>query len=58
MVADVMTSNPINISQDYFLGEAMSLMENRESQINVLPVTENKKLIGIIRIHDIIRSGL
>lgn len=58
MVADVMTSDPINISQDYFLGEAMSLMENRESQINVLPVTENKKLIGVIRIHDIIRSGL
>ncbi|MBI5324127.1 MAG: KpsF/GutQ family sugar-phosphate isomerase [Ignavibacteriae bacterium] len=58
-VEDVMTSNPISITQDLFLNEALSVMEQRESQINVLPVTDDeKKCIGVIRIHDIIRSGI
>lgn len=57
--ADVMTIKPITVSPDFLLGEALGLMENRESQINVLPVVDsNNFLIGIIRIHDIIKSGI
>ncbi|MFH1050716.1 MAG: CBS domain-containing protein [bacterium] len=42
-----------------FLGEALSIMENRSSQINVLPVVNSSgKCIGVIRLHDIVRSGL
>jgi len=34
-------------------------MSNRESQISVLPVIEdNGTLIGVIRVHDIVRSGI
>lgn len=55
----VMTSKPISIDEDAYLGEATALMEQRISQISVLPVVDkNNKLKGIIRIHDIIRSGL
>ncbi len=56
---DVMTSAPIRIKRDIFLGEAISIMENRESQISVLPVVDDQdKCIGVIRIHDIIKSGI
>jgi len=34
-------------------------MEDRPSQINVLPVVEsNGVCVGLIRLHDIVRSGL
>lgn len=57
--SDLMTPNPVKINQNEYLTEALSLMEQRDSQINVLPVVdEQNKCIGIIRIHDIIRSGL
>ncbi len=58
-VNDVMTENPVVISPDANLAEALSLMERRESQINVLPVVnERNKCIGVVRIHDIILSGV
>jgi arabinose-5-phosphate isomerase len=34
-------------------------MEDRPSQINVLPVVNGQgKCVGLIRLHDIVRSGL
>jgi arabinose-5-phosphate isomerase len=58
VLSDIMTINPITILPDAYLNEALSIMENRESQISVLPVTEGRQCVGIIRIHDIIRSGI
>ena len=56
---DLMTKNPVSVSPGKLLGEALSLMENRKTQINVLPVVNEKnKLLGIIRLHDIVKSGL
>ena len=58
-VEDIMTKEPITIGTDVFLNEALSIMEQRDSQINVLPVVdENRKCVGVIRVHDIIRSGI
>ncbi|MFA6571463.1 MAG: KpsF/GutQ family sugar-phosphate isomerase [Bacteroidota bacterium] len=58
-VDDIMSKNPATVMPDVFLGEALSLMETRESQISVLPVIDgNKKCIGIIRVHDIVKSGI
>lgn len=58
-VEDVMTKKPVKIHYSALLGEALSLMEQRESQINVLPVVdENNKCIGVVRLHDIIRSSI
>lgn len=57
--ADVMTKDPVAISEDAFLSEALSLMENRTGEISVLPAVDKfDKLSGVIRIHDIIRSGI
>ena len=56
---DIMTANPISISAEMLLGEALSAMESREQQISVLPVVdEEHRYTGVIRIHDIIRSGM
>ncbi len=55
----VMTANPVVISQDRMAAEALNLMENRPSQIAVLPVVDSEgKISGIIRIHDLIQAGL
>jgi len=52
---DIMVKNFIFIKDDSMAIEALEIMENRESQISVLPVLdENKKLKGIVRIHDLI----
>ena len=52
-VADVMTPSPLSIEPGATLREAIDKMENRQSQISVLPVTDDKQCIGLIRIHDI-----
>lgn len=58
-VDEIMSKNPITISPNVSLGEALSIMENRKSQINVLPVVDEKNVcLGIIRLHDIIKTGL
>lgn len=57
-LSDVMTFDPITIKEDILVGRALSIMENRKSQISVLPVVnENNDLTGLVRIHDLIKSG-
>ena len=55
----IMTPKPITISPDISLGEALKEMEDRESQVSILPVVENSKdsILGLIRIHDIYDPG-
>jgi arabinose-5-phosphate isomerase len=54
----MMTKNPIVASPQMLAYHALQLMENRESQISVLPVVENDICVGLLRLHDIVRSGL
>src|SRR5579863_959418 len=58
--AAVMTANPATIAPDARLQEALRLMEDRPSQISVLPVMDpaNGVCLGLLRLHDIYRSGL
>ena len=51
---DVMTKNPIFVESGLQAIEALEKMEKRESQISVLPVIDNDKLTGLIRIHDLL----
>jgi arabinose-5-phosphate isomerase len=48
-----MTQNPISITSTATLREAIDLMENRKSQISVLPVVDEGLFTGLVRIHDI-----
>jgi arabinose-5-phosphate isomerase len=55
----IMTRNPVVANSDLLAYEALRLMEDRPSQISVLPVVNGERVcVGIIRLHDIVRSGL
>ena len=57
--AEIMTKSPVVVPPDLLAYEALQLMENRPSQIAVLPVVDEERIcLGLIRIHDIVRSGL
>ena len=56
---ELMTPNPVVTNPDMLAFHALHLMEDRPSQINVLPVVDDARLcVGLIRLHDIVRSGL
>ena len=56
---DFMTRQPAVATQDLLAFDALRLMEDRPSQISVLPVVdEDQNCVGLIRVHDIVRSGL
>lgn len=55
----VMTRKPVVVSPATLAYDALRLMEDRPSQISVLPVVEaDGTCVGLIRLHDIVRSGL
>ena len=60
VVSDVINKKPIYIYSNARLQDAVSLMEDRISQISVLPVLDNKndKCVGLLRLHDIYQSKL
>ena len=55
----MMTKNPVTVKAEKLAFEALKLMENRPKQISVLPVVDaDDNCIGLLRLHDIVRSGL
>jgi arabinose-5-phosphate isomerase len=56
---EIMTRNPTVANPELLAYDALQLMENRPSQIAVLPVVDGERVcVGLIRVHDIVRSGL
>lgn len=55
----IMTRNPLFCLPDQSLGQVLNLMENPTRQIYVAPVLEEAegKVVGIIRMHDILRES-
>lgn len=51
---DIMTNNFSFVNSQDMAIDALKIMENRDSPIAVLPVFEFEKLVGIVRIHDLI----
>jgi arabinose-5-phosphate isomerase len=57
--AEIMTRNPVVAEPELLAYDALQLMEDRPSQISVLPVVDgNGVCVGLIRLHDIVRSGM
>lgn len=56
---EIMTRNPVVATPDLLAYDALRLMEDRPSQISILPVVDDRRVcVGLIRLHDIVRSGL
>lgn len=57
--ADIMTPHPVVARPGMTLREALRLMENRPSQISVLPVVEEEsgRCAGLLRLHDIYQAS-
>ena len=56
----IMTTDPVSILSNSSVDSALKLMEDRRSQISVLPVVsiENGECVGLIRLHDIYQTRL
>lgn len=58
-VREFVKLNPVTIHNSATAAEALDLMEKRETQISVLPVVDDgRRPVGLLRIHDVIRSHL
>ena len=55
---EIMTRDPVEIGPDAMAYEALKLMEDRPSQIAVLPIVEEGRCVGLVRLHDLVRMGL
>ncbi|KAI9133967.1 SIS domain-containing protein [Acaryochloris sp. CCMEE 5410] len=55
----IMTANPITAAPDQLAYDALQVMEDRPSQISVLPVVDlDDRCVGVLRLHDIAQAGL
>jgi arabinose-5-phosphate isomerase len=56
---EFMTSKPVVATPELLAFDALQLMEDRPSQISVLPVVDaDQRCVGLIRVHDIVRTGV
>ncbi len=56
---DIATTSPVTVQARAPLGQALALMEDRPSQIAVLPVLDQDDVVvGLVRIHDLVQAGL
>lgn len=55
----IMTSRPTTVASDVLAYDALQVMEDRSSQISVLPVVAGDgTCVGLLRVHDIVRAGV
>ena len=56
---ELMTADPVTTTTDALAYEALTIMEDRPSQISVLPVVNDEgRFVGMLRLHDVVRAGL
>lgn len=56
-IIELMKADPIIIEHEALAYDALVLMESRERPVNILPVLEDKKFLGFIRLHDLVKEG-
>ena len=58
-IGNLMTNEPKSIQSDALAWDAMKVMEaNPSNPITVLPVVDKEKVVGLIKMHDIVQIGL
>jgi arabinose-5-phosphate isomerase len=56
LVDDVMTKNPRTIGRDLLASEALEMLNS--AKITTLIVTDARKPVGIVHLHDFLRAGV
>lgn len=55
----IMTASPVSVGPQVLAYDALQRMEDRPSQISVLPVVaDDGRCVGLVRLHDIVRAGV
>ena len=54
--SEVMTKNPKIIRPDQLAGEALAFLNT--AKVQALFVVENRKPVGLVRFHDLLRIGV
>ena len=57
-IDDVMTKKPVTTDSELLIVDVLSKMEKNGKMITMVPVLEGKKLVGSLRLMDIIESGV
>ncbi len=58
-ITSLMTRSPLHATKDELLVEAMKRMQKDPKRwVMMLPVLQKKKVVGLLRMHDIIHSGI
>jgi len=58
-VGELMTCSALSIAKETLAWEALKIMQKDPKRwISVLPVLDNRKVVGLIRMHDIIQAGI
>jgi arabinose-5-phosphate isomerase len=56
-VVDIMTNRPTCLGAKTLAFDALKIMENIERPLNVAPVVEGERFIGVLRLHDLFKAG-
>lgn len=57
--SDFMTPEPLTVAAGSLAYDALQMMENRPSPVNVVPaVDESGRCVGLVRLHDLVRAGI
>lgn len=56
--SDIMFKSPATISKDTYAIKAYEMMKDSPKPLNLLPVVDNGKAVGMITLQDMIRAGL
>lgn len=58
-MADLMTTSPKWVDANSLAWEALKVMESdKKNPVMVLPALEKKKIVGLIKLHDLVQHGL
>ena len=57
LVSDIMNTNPVTIGPDALAFEALELMESKNRSLQILPVIQDGKFLGFIRLHELLKEG-
>lgn len=56
-IAEFMTPKPTTLTSSILAFEALKIMENPDRPLNVLPIVESGRFLGVLRLHDLFRAG-